>query len=271
MLVMDFPRLTMFTTLVFVFVFVFWTSWDTNNTNLIESQPQESVDMSADYETQGNVHLIYLDPTWPENQKPLPFKVTSRISEWSALNPSVSIKVWQNKDLLQEFPHVFGDTDIQSIQTAAWVADIARYLVIAKFGGIYVDTDIRPLRPIPASLFQKSFAVCERPRSKMPCTLVCNAVIGAGANNPVMLRAASKAINDSKDVLRQRYNDRRHDYVLDRTGPRFLTRQIFGTDFTVLSYSTFFPCDYEQRETCKNIKRSNSHAIAVHEWAKSWA
>jgi len=104
----------------------------------------------------------------------------------------------------------------------------------------------------------------------MPCTEVINAVFGAPAKHPVMIAVARAAVANSKRQLSKWFYWRR-GYDLSLTSPPFFTKWIFGTDFRVLGYGTFLPCAFPERYTvCHLLNRSNSDAIAVHEWAKSW-
>ena len=85
------------------------------------------------------------------------------VTVWQTLMPSWIIRIWTNSDITStEFP----DAAITLINTAtkgAQKADIMRYFIIEKYGGVYMDVDVIPHRsldPIISSFKNASLITC---------------------------------------------------------------------------------------------------------------
>ena len=86
------------------------------------------------------VHIIWVG----ENDSPTYFN--SHILEWKVLMPDWEIRVWKNEDItIEHFPEKIIER-INSCIKGAQKADIMRYFIIEKYGGVYVDSDIIPHR-----------------------------------------------------------------------------------------------------------------------------
>ena len=84
--------------------------------------------------------------TWKSTQVPEAFREFQR--KWQALHPGYEYRLWTDDDnrtfVEREFPeHV---PLYRSFTREIFRADLVRYLYLAKFGGIYVDLDVEPLR-----------------------------------------------------------------------------------------------------------------------------
>jgi mannosyltransferase OCH1-like enzyme len=88
------------------------------------------------------LHLIWV------GNKDVPTDVNNNISKWRELMPDWNIRIWRNEDINEnEFPHYIVDKINSSIKFAQ-KADIMRYHIIEKYGGVYVDTDNVPHRSL---------------------------------------------------------------------------------------------------------------------------
>jgi len=108
-------------------------------------------------------------------------------------------------------------------------ADVIRYCAIARLGGIYVDTDVMPLRPLdPLLVDPRPFAVR---RSKVSFE---NAVLGSPAGHP----AATALITSLPKWF---YDHPGRSSVVQSAGP-FLSSVWFGrADVRHLPEKTFYP------------------------------
>lgn len=108
------------------------------------------------------LHLIPTDYTFPTNpplipallhliwvgSNPRPDYVDRYVEQWNALMPTWSVRLWTNEDLTEsEFPADIL-TKIHACTKGAQKADIMRYFIMYKYGGIYLDTDIVPHRSL---------------------------------------------------------------------------------------------------------------------------
>ena len=88
------------------------------------------------------LHIIWV------GDKDTPADVNHNISKWKELMPDWKIRVWRNEDINNnEFPDDIVDK-INLSKKFAQKADIMRYHIIEKYGGVYVDTDNVPHRSL---------------------------------------------------------------------------------------------------------------------------
>eukprot|EP00978_Attheya_sp_CCMP212_P020504 scaffold58792_cov56-Attheya_sp.AAC.1 len=137
-------------------------------------------------------------------QPPMPDSVQNRIEDWKKLHHNWDVIVWDNQLVREHFPDLAKLAAL--VPRAAWAADLIRYAVLERLGGIYLDTDIEPIHSLDPLLQLGAFTVCESPpnriiqgnagnmiMSQSRCGHACNAVIGAV---PAHL-ALRKALTDS--------------------------------------------------------------------------
>ena len=216
-------------------------------------------------------HQIWLGP------KPLPSHFQRWADGWLAMNPGWQMQWWTDRHL----PNLMNRAEFDSADKMAAKSDILRYEVLAQFGGVYVDSDFEPLKPIEAvlsgvSTFQAD-ELDDRP---------CNALLGGVPNDP-FYTAVVKAIPDSI---------RAGGDIVATTGPGLLKRVI--TDYLGqgrrkvddpvagveqrrwriesadgrrsihgFHWSVFYPYHYDQPELENN---DFPQAYGKHHWTASW-
>ena len=155
-----------------------------------------------------------------------------------------------------------------------------RYHVLLKYGGIYLDTDVRALHDFTPILdmFNYSFAICENPHDALrlesklvptqECTTMINAIIAAPPNHPAVQCAAQ----ESMAYTRLSVTQGRLEYKLDGTGPPRWTACVKRHGLIhVLPSWTFLPCPFQNRYFCSRQDYANlPHVYGMHEWAFSW-
>lgn len=214
------------------------------------------------------IHFVWIDVNFKLNL-PIPNEMQHNINQWRHLNPSWTIIVWTTSRTLSEFPE-FVD-EIRHYHVAAWQSDLIRYKILIEHGGLYLDTDITPLRRLPPEIVAKPFAVCEKPLAfePGPCTQVCNAVIGVPARLPVMVRVLDTALWRSR-VFASFFPS---VYSIHLSGPPVLSLYVLDDSncFETLATHTFFPCWFKDRSQCvKSTFESNPEIFAMHTWNHSW-
>ena len=85
------------------------------------------------------LHMIWVG----ENQPPT--YVEKNFNSWKSLMPGWECKLWSNDDITSD---VFPVELVNSCTIGAQKADIMRYFIIKKFGGVYVDSDVTPHRSL---------------------------------------------------------------------------------------------------------------------------
>lgn len=214
------------------------------------------------------LHFVWISTNWNQKQPEIPTRIRNRINLWNNTHPDWSVVIWTNVLVERHFPELYMAS--KRIKTEAWVSDIIRYHVIARYGGIYIDTDIVPLRVLPSKLLENAFTVCQVPRDGTRCILTCNAVIGSPRGNPEMELVASQALRGTEIYL----NSHKKKYNLYVTGPpfwsTFTTRS--NSSIKILPATTFYPCDWKEPHACKKEKYiGNQNVYAMHLWEHSWA
>jgi mannosyltransferase OCH1-like enzyme len=105
-----------------------------------------------------------------------------------ALMPDWKINTWDDGDnakiVMNSFPKYFDK--FAAIRRGVVKADIARCVYLYSFGGVYIDTDYKILRPIDEEILQYH---CVLPVSRSedplsPYFRVCNSVMASDARHP---------------------------------------------------------------------------------------
>jgi mannosyltransferase OCH1-like enzyme len=128
-----------------------------------------------------------------------------------------------------------------------------RLEALLRFGGVYVDQDVEPLRPMDPLLHLPAFAAWEDERC------VPNAVMGASPEHP-----AIRACLD--EMLRRIPGD------TWKAGPGVLTDILPGRDdVLLLPPGSFYPYHYKEKERAgEDFRKSQPWAFVAHHWWGSW-
>jgi mannosyltransferase OCH1-like enzyme len=206
--------------------------------------------------------------------KPMPGKFREWAERWAALNAGWRVEWWTDERL----PELVNRKEFEGADKMAAKSDILRYEICWKHGGIYVDSDVEPLRPI-GELLEGVNAFYGDERPDTPCNAILGCVAGDGFFGH-LVKKLPESFREEGDIV-------------DKTGPRFLkreleaylgekrryewdwgmrrrlrvssedgARQVFGFDWRV-----FYPYYYTepQREWDQYPE-----AYARHHWTASW-
>jgi mannosyltransferase OCH1-like enzyme len=128
-------------------------------------------------------------------------------------------------------------------------ADIGAYEILWSLGGLYVNCDMRPIRPIPTDLTERDITLAY----EIDGVLISNAWMMSEPQHPVM-NAVIEALPENVRTC-----DRGVDHV---TGPRLLTRVVShsypDTHILPARYCNPWLPTYEQQ--------IHEDTICVHEW-----
>ena len=192
------------------------------------------------------LHFVWVGP-------PMPDTFAHYIAGWRSLHPDWTVKVWGDDDLTWLTNQALYDRAgiVAGDHAGQLRSDIARYEILHRHGGVYVDCDMEPRRPIDDLLDAELFAAWETDD-----VWVNNAVMGSRPGHP-LLAEMIQALPAS--VIRHRRKRPNH-----MTGPRFLTPLIRDrADVTLLPSATFYPYRWDELD-----RRHDDHgdAYAVHHW-----
>lgn len=193
------------------------------------------------------LHLIWV------GNKPRPEYVNVHIQKWRELMPTWSVRLWTNEDIhTGEFPDPIV-TLIGYAYVGAQKADIMRYHIVEKYGGIYVDTDFIPKRSFEDLIVHTSADAILCHELDITWVFIINAFFAMTPHHPIMKRACELCYTilvNTPDVYMQ-------------TGPRLLGEAVRiappeGEKYMLLPPHYLYWNDYFP------------HAFATHTFAKSW-
>jgi hypothetical protein len=175
---------------------------------------------------------------------PLPDQHRDWIDGWLDLHPGWRQIIWTQENR----PTLINEAEFQAADSFAQKADVARYELVCRYGGIYVDTDTECLRSIEQLLDGvQAFVVEGEPHT------VENSPIGAVAGHPwlceVIARLPASMANGWGPM--------------HQAGPRFLTSVTEGRgDVTVFAERLFTSDPVEEWKLAE--------AYSIHHWQRSW-
>jgi mannosyltransferase OCH1-like enzyme len=201
--------------------------------------------------------------------------VRKNVEEWQILHPQWRVTLWNNTLVRQAFPDLI--PILSKLGTMSWVANILRYHIIERYGGVYLDTDIVPLRSLEPLRKLGTFTVCENPTVKMVphlanlsmsgCIIACNAVIAATKNHPALGHVIEVSMKNTLAHLKKR--KKRYSTMI--SGPQPWTDSAKKHEVNILYANTFFPCRWQAKEKCiKSDFMDDQYVYAMHTWEKSW-
>jgi len=204
------------------------------------------------------IHRIWLG-------SPQPPRESYYETTWIKHHPDWQYKLWTDKDI-QELNLV--NKDIYNAATN-WgeKSDIARYEILFRFGGLYIDTDFECLQPF--DIFHHCCDFYSGLNFNINPITVFNGLIGCRAGHPILKTCISnirKRPPHSTDPIED---------IMQYTGPYYFTRcimQNLGSDkdrivlFPITYFYPFLPSVKE--ETIKEHIRPESYAM--HHWHCSW-
>lgn len=168
------------------------------------------------------IHRIWLDDPMPET-------LAGFGEEWTRLHPDWDVIDWTDSDRLPPLHNQDLYDRARDIYPDDWKrfrADLVRLELLHLYGGVYVDTDVEPIRSLDPLTELRCFAgrSPQHIRGRHPIT---NAVIGAQPNTAwiaTLILTAAEAVD--------RYG---HRPLAQSVGPWHLTRVYEGGDWPTVT------------------------------------
>lgn len=192
---------------------------------------------------------------WLNDEQAVPLKYVSHITSVVSSNPHWKHILWDlNKIKAFKFrtPKRF-----EELNTWAHKADILRYELVHRFGGVYIDCDFEIHKPLDAiieleEVVAKGAFVCNEDQYYMD--YMSNGLFGAVPGHPAIGGAVSRALTINFVDSAKRYGN--------PTGPKFFRKSFDIDTVCVLPSRTFYPIGYTEH--------SQGQIFGIHRWANSW-
>jgi hypothetical protein len=207
-------------------------------------------------------------------------------ARWRTLHPDFEYRLWtdaQNDSFVRdEFPELYGL--YRSFTREIYRADMVRCLYLLRFGGVYVDLDVEPLRPLHGFLAEAGECVLgaepeahARKRRNKP-TLACNALMASAPGHPFWRRmmdeiARRAALGGGEPVGVT--GPLALDFVFETCGRELGVRVSEPDAFFPLPDvdAQSLPLDARSLKYFRSMRELElypSSSFGVHHWAHSW-
>lgn len=199
----------------------------------------------------------------------MPSNYEEYISEWKALHPGWEVKRWDETNSPMDLSYL---KNAQACGKWANMSNLVRFHALLNEGGIYLDTDMKVIKPLDDLLTNECFMGFEDGEG-VNCSLwVNNAIIGAAKKNVFISRcyeALLESFDGSEDanLSAPRLVTRllKDEYGLCRYGYQILQ------GITLYPQSYFYPVHYNEPNKLSNLEEYiDDSTVAVHMWGRSW-
>lgn len=214
------------------------------------------------------LHRVWICPPGPS----MPAEFVRYGEQFAALHPSWSCRDW---DRINDLVPLINEELYANPPRAHFHrcrADVVRLEAVYRYGGIYVDTDVEPVRPLDPLLIhlhsiQASAFVVWSPNKWQGRSLVSNAVIGAAPNHPWIRRAIDELPRSVERHAGKFLALQTVHYLTDLLGP-LNTLGVSAEGVAVLPSATFYPRSISERRQGQAV-RVSPETFAIHHWANS--
>ena len=210
------------------------------------------------------IHFIWI------GKKDIKPEYSEYISSFKKLYIDYDVKMWNEDDINSKgiIPNnlrIYYDDDSLPI---AFKADILRYLIINRYGGLYFDTDFAPLKKMPDYFLNFDFLGGIQNNGEIAIGFF------AAKPNTDLLEKVLKLIPNS--IEHAKLNGFYLPHEIHRiTGPEFFnkiaTEYIKENNYFFFTKEYFYPYWFTECERkTENFKTTSPLAYAVHHWRASW-
>lgn len=234
-------------------------------------------------------HIIH--QIWYQGADQIPDKYKKYQESWKRNHPSWQYRLWDQ----QQIEDLVKTTDALSQEVYSILPhmiqkiDLAKYLILQRYGGVYADMDMESLRPLDELLekYPNKKVFISEVDVKCPdhnefCItmwIISRGKYSTGPyyNNGVLISIKghpiwSEVLKDVKDNSEQKWYQTKDYYIQDSAGPMTIMRVMKDkeyenyADVQCCPHVFFEPCDKFSREG----KCDTSQSYAVHHFANSW-
>lgn len=222
------------------------------------------------------IHQIYEDPAGP------PDYLKEVAKSWKEVNPKWEYRFWNKKEmddfLEMHFPEFIPTYKAYQFNVQRW--DAIRYLILYKYGGLYVDMDYECIEPMDILLSGSACCMGMEPTIS-PVRYDKNLIVGNAFMASVPEHRYFKLmIEDMMKTGNKELSSHTASQIIETTGP-FLTTRVYEKydnkeEITLLSADLVAPLTGEEVKKMLNgketpeITQKVERAFAIHYFLGSW-
>ncbi len=200
------------------------------------------------------IHAIWHNPVIPDEFDPF-------LKSWVTHNPETEVKIWsfkKGRELIEaHYPFLLSTFDSSAANVQK--ANILRYVVLHRFGGIYLDLDMLCLKPLTQFFKDELFF------ARHSGNTICNAICGSKAEHPFWELVFSSLLETPTELQGpSRFP------VIQSTGSPLIQNLIESYDSKVKLYPPkfFFPVGMGSPKAA--YKKYYPEAYTMHFWNWGW-
>lgn len=196
------------------------------------------------------LHIIWIGD---ESKRPDAF-----IDSWRCMNPTFSVRLWGNADLEESKWEFFPQIKVWLDQEINGAADVMRWELLYRHGGVAVDADSVCMRPLADWLLEPDcFAVWEN-EIEQPGLIACGA-LGCVPHHPLIGKILCDIAQDSNLT---------GGAAWEKVGPGRITETVRSNRYTGI---TIYPSHYFIPRHYSGLQYDGSGPIfAIQEWGSSF-
>lgn len=182
----------------------------------------------------------------------MPDHLRDYIASWTRVHPGWEHRLWTDDDLgwLQN-QNLYDFAEAITRSHGQFRADVARYEILHRYGGVWVDTDFEALQPIDELLSDVDcFAAWETDDA-----WVGNAILGSVPGHPFLAELI--------EGLPANVKAHRHARPTVLSGPQYLTPIAKRHDITLFPSSLMYPYKWDELERGDEVFPD---AVCCHHW-----
>lgn len=199
----------------------------------------------------------------------LPAEYQQYINGWKDFHPGWEIRKWDEENLPAHIPYLD-----KAAQNGKWanISNLVRFYALSKFGGIYLDTDIKIVKPLDQLLKNNCFLGFETEPDAEGKFWINNAVLGAVPDHPF--------VNYCLEQIQERYDGTEEANL---SAPVMVTNILsekwglkkYGLqklkDIQLYPVNYFYPVrGYESFKAKQEDADYPKETFTVHAWGRSW-
>jgi len=193
------------------------------------------------------VHRIWF------GQNPIPASSENYWSAWQRQHPDYTFKTWRDSDIDVSFAT---QKKIAQAEGMARKADIARYEILFKHGGIYLDCDVMPYHHLDWQKLDADLVVCNEVDSDEFCSI---GVIAAAPANEIFRHALATLLDMPLNLQPPNLE----------TGPFFFRRVLRHGPYLKLRKEAFYPYAFNEPFAAL-LEKDLTGTYGIHVWKGSW-